>query len=199
MHFSARTSRMSDSNPELNVTEEHKFLMRQLAKTRERKFFQELFVYFAPRVKALMMKSGADSAEAEDLVQDVMMTVWRKVDLYVPEKGTVSAWIFTIARNARIDRLRRGSSQPYEDVQNIHLASDEADGEESALLNQRACKVAEALAVLPEEQRKIIEMSYMEDLPQSEIAEKLDLPIGTVKSRMRLAYAKLRTILEELR
>lgn len=165
---------------------------------RDRRAFEELFLYFGPRIKALMIKSGADHTLADDLVQDVMMTVWRKVKLYSPERGSVSAWIFTIARNARIDRLRKGSSQPYEDLEDLELASDEADAADELLAVQQAERIAGALTQLPGEQREVIEMAYIEDMPQTAIAEKLELPLGTVKSRMRLAYVKLKAELEDV-
>ncbi|MCC0049316.1 MAG: sigma-70 family RNA polymerase sigma factor [Rhodobiaceae bacterium] len=169
-----------------------------MADGRDRDAFREIFEYYGPRVKSWLVKSGSDSALADDLMQDVMMTVWRKVDLYNPKYGAASTWIFTIARNARIDRLRRSSSQPYLDVETIELASDEADGEDETFANQRAELVAEALAELPDEQKQVMELAFMEDLAQSEIAEKLSVPLGTVKSRMRLAYGKLRSKLEVL-
>lgn len=176
----------------------HQALMARIAESADREAFETLFAYFGPRVKALMIKSGADHAQAEDLVQDVMMTLWRKVHLYSPERGSVSSWIFTIARNARIDRLRRKSSRPYDDVDDLELASDDLDGEEVTNLSQRAERVTEALVDLPPEQRQIIELAYIKDMPQREISEYLDLPLGTVKSRMRLAYGKLRKKLEDL-
>jgi RNA polymerase sigma-70 factor (ECF subfamily) len=180
------------------VADQHRDLIARIATDRDRVAFESLFLYFGPRIKALMLRAGSDHALAEDLVQDVMTTVWRKVDLYAPERGTVSAWVFTIARNARIDRLRRGSSRPYEDVEAIEIAAEDPDAEEAVLANQRAELVAEALAELPENQRRIIEMAYVDEIPQTQIAEMLLLPLGTVKSRMRLAYAKLRSKLEEI-
>jgi len=181
------------------LIDEHRNLIARIAGDRDRAAFKTLFLHFGPRIKALMLKSGVDYAQAEDLSQDVMMTVWRKVDLYVPERGTVSTWIFTIARNARIDRLRRNSSQPYEDVESLDLPSGEADAEDEAFAGQKADLVADALMELPDEQRQIIELAFVHDLPQSEIAARLELPLGTVKSRMRLAYGKLRAKLEELK
>jgi RNA polymerase sigma-70 factor, ECF subfamily len=164
---------------------------------RDRRAFEQVFVHFGPRVKALMLKSGADPALAEDIVQDVFVAVWRKAGQFAPERGTASAWIFTIARNARIDRLRRQSSQPYEDVAEIELADDAASADEELDAAQRAELVASALTELPDDQRQVIELAYMHDLAQSEIASRLSLPIGTVKSRMRLAYAKLKQKLEQ--
>lgn len=162
----------------------------------DRHAFEQIFVHFGPRVKALMLKSGADPALAEDIVQDVFVSVWRKAEQYAPERGTVSGWIFTIARNVRIDRLRRRSSQPYEDVAAIELADDSADAEQELDAAQRAELVARAVVELPDDQRQVIELSYVYDLAQSEIAKRLSLPLGTVKSRMRLAYGKLKQKLE---
>jgi len=173
--------------------------MSRIVETRDRDAFRSLFVHFGPRLKAFMVKSGADHALADDLVQDVMMAVWRKVDLYAPERGTVGAWIYAIARNARIDRLRRQSSRPYEDLDDVEIASEEQGADALTYSSQVAERVGEALAELPDEQRRIIELAYIQDMPQSEIAAKLRLPIGTVKSRMRLAYGKLKIELEELK
>jgi RNA polymerase sigma-70 factor, ECF subfamily len=184
--------------PPGELAEDHTALMARIVETRDRGAFRSLFVHYGPRLKSFMMKSGADHALADDLVQDVMMAVWRKVDLFAPERGTVSAWIFAIARNARIDRLRRQSSQPYEDLDDVEIASEGKDAEASTYSGQIAERVGEALAELPDEQRRIIELAYIQDMPQSEIAAKLRLPIGTVKSRMRLAYGKLKIELEEL-
>tara|TARA_R110000751_G_scaffold146094_1_gene249626 strand:+ start:11764 stop:12357 length:594 start_codon:yes stop_codon:yes gene_type:complete len=174
-------------------------LMSDIAGNRDRDAFKALFMHFGPRIKALMLKSGARPEQAEDIVQIVMMTVWRKVHLYAPERGSVSAWIFTIARNARIDRLRRGSSQAYTDIDDLEIVSEDPDGEDNLFASQRTRKVAKALSELPEDQRQIIELAFMEDISQSEIATRLALPLGTVKSRMRLAYAKLKNKLEDLK
>ncbi|MEZ5878617.1 MAG: sigma-70 family RNA polymerase sigma factor [Tepidamorphaceae bacterium] len=194
----AAASLAIDRRGGINLAAYHRDLLARMADGRDRDAFREIFEYYGPRVKSWLVKSGSDSALADDLMQDVMMTVWRKVDLYNPKYGAASTWIFTIARNARIDRLRRSSSQPYLDVETIELASDEADGEDETFANQRAELVAEALAELPDEQKQVMELAFMEDLAQSEIAEKLSVPLGTVKSRMRLAYGKLRSKLEVL-
>lgn len=178
---------------------EHRALMARVAESRDRDAFEALFEYFGPRVKAMMLKGGADQAIADDIVQDVMLTVWHKVHLYSPERGSAGAWIFTIARNARIDRLRRQSSRPYEDVEEIQIECDLPGPADEVLSGQHAERVVAALAALPDDQRRIVEMSFMEDMPQSSIARKLSIPLGTVKSRMRLAYARLRAKLEDLK
>ena len=180
----------------LEEPEDDKILMERVARDRDREAFQRRFLQFGPKIKALMMRSGSDAHSAEDLVQDVMLTLWRKAELYAADRGTVSAWIFTIARNVRIDRLRRQSSRVYEDIADMDIEASDADGEEVAEATQRDRLVGEALAELPPDQRRVVEMSFIQDMPQAEIARTLNLPLGTVKSRIRLAYAKLRENLE---
>jgi RNA polymerase sigma-70 factor (ECF subfamily) len=173
-------------------------LINRVAYDSDNDAFQCLFLRFGPRVKALMIKSGASPDIAEDLVQDVMLTLWRKAGLYSPERGSVAAWVFTIARNLRIDRLRRQSAQAYEDVAGLNLEASDASGEEETHLRQRDKLVGKAIAELPGDQQRVIEMSFIQDMAQADIARKLNLPLGTVKSRMRLAYVKLRERLEDV-
>lgn len=177
----------------------HKALLQKVAQSGDRDAFEALFSHFAPRIKALMIKSGSVNSEAEDIAQDVMLKVWRKSALYAPGKGAVSTWVFAIARNSRIDRLRKKSSVPYDDIDDIEVASNDVGAEEEVLATQQALHVAEAISQLPGEQRNIIDLAFVHDMSQSEIAMKLSLPLGTVKSRMRLAYDKLRLNLEYLK
>lgn len=189
---------ISDVEVPISISEHHCSLLARIARDKDRDAFRELYVFFGPRVKALMLKAGADRELAEDITQDVMLTVWNKVHLYHPDRGSVGAWVFTIARNARIDRFRRGSSRPHEDVSGLEIASNEAGSEDVVIAAERAERVAEAIRTLPDDQRSIIDHAYLLDMSQTEIARKLKLPLGTVKSRMRLAYAKLRERLEGL-
>lgn len=182
-----------------SVNAGHAELMHKIAQKRDVDAFRVLFDHYAPRIKGLMMKSGSDAALAEDIVQTVLMTVWNKVHLFSADRGTVSAWVFTIARNARIDRLRRGNSQPYQDVYEMEIAGSEPSQEDQTQQAEEAVFVSRAIEGLPPEQKLIIKMAFIEDLPQSEIATKLKLPLGTVKSRMRLAYGKLKIKLEDVR
>lgn len=174
-------------------------LIADIADFEDRGAFETLFVRFGPRIKGMMLSSGASPDVAEDLVQDVMMTVWRKASLYAPERGNVSTWIFTIARNARVDRLRRQPAQPYVDVETVTLESDAPNAETELIGSENDERVRQAVELLPKEQKKVIQMAFTGYKPQSEIARELDLPIGTVKSRMRLAYQKLKEHLEDLR
>jgi RNA polymerase sigma-70 factor, ECF subfamily len=171
-------------------------LLQRIAVSRDRAAFAQLFDSYAPRVKSFMMRKGANPDQAEDLVQETMITVWSKAGLYASDRGGVSTWIFTIARNLRIDRLRREKSNMFTDLddydaESLDIAQDDAMGR-----NQEDAQVARALAQIPPEQRELLILSYVEDLPQSEIATRLQIPLGTVKSRMRLAYNRMRKLLE---
>lgn len=178
------------------LEDHHRSLMRRVAHSRDRLAFAGLFDHFAPRIKSFMMRKGVSAELAEDLAQEAMIAVWTKAALYEPGKGSVSTWIFTIARNLRIDRIRRESHMPMTELGDYDEVSDEPDGEELVARKQQDSRVTEALRSIPDEQRQILLMSFMEDLPQSEIARRLAIPLGTVKSRMRLAYGHLRRLLE---
>lgn len=171
-------------------------MLARVAQSRDRAAFAVVFDHFAPRVKSFMMRKGATAELAEDLVQDAMITVWTKASLYSAERGSASTWIFTIARNLRIDRLRRESSAHFTDLENFDAPSDEVPGDEALNRTQEDSHVARALAQIPPEQRELLILSYVDDVPQSMIAERLNLPLGTVKSRMRLAYRRMRKLLE---
>ena len=171
-------------------------LVAAVAQSRDRAAFARLFAYFAPRLKAFMMKKGADPATAEDLVQETMIAIWNKAPLYVEGRGAVSTWVFTIARNLRIDRLRRENNHHYADIDDYDEPSDDPGSDELLMDRQAGDRLREALAELPEEQMEVIRLAYVDDLAQSEIASRLRLPLGTVKSRMRLAYGRLRQKLE---
>lgn len=173
--------------------------MQRIAQDRDQGAFRELFDHFAPRIKAYMMRQGADATLADELAQETLLTVWRKASLYAADKGALSTWIFTIARNLRIDRLRR--EVPWQALPEGHdeEASDEPDPETALSDGERAERVQAALASLPRDQHEVVLLSYLDGLSHSEIAERLGLPLGTVKSRMRLAYAKLREAVEDLK
>jgi RNA polymerase sigma-70 factor, ECF subfamily len=173
-------------------------LLKRIAESQDRAAFAELFDAFGPRVKAFMMRKGATAEQAEDLVQETMIAVWTKAALYVPERGGVATWIFTIARNLRIDRLRREKSSQFTDIDDYDAESEDMAPDDALSRFQEDSHVARALAQIPLEQRELLIMSYVEDLPQSEIAQRLKIPLGTVKSRMRLAYRRMRKMLEQI-
>ena len=174
-------------------------LLHRVARSGDVEAFRKLFQAFAPRVKAYMMRQGADANTAEDLAQETLLTVWRKAGLYSDAKGSATTWIFTIARNLRIDKLRREVAwQPMPEGADEEPSDDMAPDEEVSERERRE-KVRAVLAELPADQSEVVSLSYIEGLSHSEIAGRLSLPLGTVKSRMRLAYSKIREAVEDLR
>lgn len=152
--------------------------------------FAELFNHFAPRVKAFLMKSGADATLAEECAQDVMATLWQKSHLFDPSRASAATWIFTIARNRRIDAIRKMKRPEPEDLPwGPETEPDQAD---VLVLQQESEQLGQAISELPEKQRTLIEKAYFGDLTHNEIAEQTGLPLGTIKSRIRLALDRLR-------
>ncbi len=152
--------------------------------------FRAVFLHFAPRVKAFLMKGGASADLAEEVAQEVMATLWRKAHLFDPTRASVSTWIFTIARNRRIDMIRKERRPEPEDLPWGPEA--DPDQEEAMALQQESEKLGEAIAALPAKQRDLIQRAYFGELSHSEIAAETGLPLGTIKSRIRLALDRLR-------
>jgi RNA polymerase sigma-70 factor (ECF subfamily) len=173
-------------------------LLSGVARNLDRTAFAELFDAFAPRVKSFMMRKGATHELAEDLVQETMIAVWTKAGLYDPTRGAVSTWIFTIARNLWIDRHRRDGVMPLTVLDDYDPPSGEAGSDEVVWRKQEAQLIAQYLDEIPPGQKEPLMLSFVEDMPQGEIARRLNLPLGTVKSRVRLAYGRLRKKLEVL-
>jgi RNA polymerase sigma-70 factor, ECF subfamily len=172
-------------------------LVQRVAKNLDREAFAELFDIVAPRLKSFMIRKGALPDVAEDVVQETMINVWTKAGFYDSAKGSALAWIFTIARNLRIDRIRRETSRPISELGDFDAPSDDRGSEEIVLQKDEARTVTRALSKMPPEQMEILVLSFIEDVTQAEIARRLGLPISTVKSRMRRAYSALRTTLED--
>jgi RNA polymerase sigma-70 factor (ECF subfamily) len=171
-------------------------LIAAVAQHRDRDAFAALFEHFAPRLKSYLMRLGAPTAQAEEMAQEAMVVVWRKAVLFDPTRASASTWIFRIARNLRLDTARRervlSSFEP-----DLTDAPDPPQTPEVAeLARQRDQRVRAALSTLSQEQIQVLRLSFFQDRPHSEIAEELDLPLGTVKSRIRLAIGRLRDALE---
>lgn len=164
---------------------------------RDKQAFGHLFDHFAPRLKSFMLRRGADGGLAEEVVQEAMINVWRKAHLFDPAKAAPSTWIFTIGRNVHIDLVRR-ATRPELDPDDPGLVP-EAAPDAPALISrdQNAVLVGRAIAALPGEQRDVLKMAFFEEKPHREIAEELDIPLGTVKSRIRLALKRMRDELGE--
>jgi RNA polymerase sigma factor (sigma-70 family) len=164
--------------------------LRHIQLDQDQKAFAELFSYFAPRVKAFLMKSGASPSMAEECTQEVMVTLWHKAHLFDPSRASVATWIFTIARNKRIDALRKQRRPEPEDLQ--WGPESEPEASDILVLQQEANLITQAMSALPSQQRDLIKKAYFGDLSHSEIAVETGLPLGTIKSRLRLALVKLR-------
>jgi RNA polymerase sigma factor (sigma-70 family) len=173
-------------------------LLRAVALTRDRTAFAELFRFFAPRVKSYLMRLGVDAALAEELMQEAMIMVWRRADSFDPRQASVGTWIFTIARNKRIDALRR-EKRPTPDPADPALSGDPPVSAEARVAGaETERRMRRALEQLPAEQAELIKMAYFDDETHSMIAAKTRLPLGTVKSRLRLALGRLRRTLEDI-
>lgn len=165
---------------------------------KDRDAFASLFEYFAPRIKTMMLRAGLTDQRAEDLAQDTMLAVWNKAHLFDSAGAGPSAWIYTIARNLRIDLLRR--EQRAQRVVGEAMQQPEAEQSlpDALLVSSQAEEMVRlGLANLSEEQLKVVTLSFFENKPHPEIAQALGIPLGTVKSRLRLAMKRLRTLLEE--
>lgn len=167
--------------------------MLRVARHGDEAAFAELFDHFAPRVKAFLIKSGSSASVAEDCAQDVMATVWHKAGQFDPSRASVATWIFSIARNRRIDLLRKARRPEPEDLP--WGPEPEPDPAEVWEFQQDSARLGEALRALPAAQRELIEKAYFGDLSHGEIAGVTGLPLGTIKSRIRLALDKLRQAL----
>lgn len=165
--------------------------LRAVGANADRQAFRQLFLHFAPRIKAYMRRLGADDGQAEELLQETMLTVWRRAATYDPKLAAVSTWMFTIARNKRIDGIRR-MVRPEIDPNDPTLVKEPDQPDRLVDQIQQAERMRAAVAELPDEQAEALKLAYYEGLSQSEIASRLDTPLGTVKSRMRLALARLR-------
>ena len=168
-----------------------------IAASQDRAAFESLFRHFAPRLQAYLRKLGANPAAAEELMQEAMVLVWRKAAQFDRSKSSASTWIFTIVRNLRIDAFRR-ESRPEVDMSDPALMPDpDPDADMAIVSRQSADRLHEALAALNDNERAILRLAYFDDKSQSDIAAELRIPLGTVKSRVRLAFAKLRASLAD--
>ncbi len=168
-----------------------------IAERGDRAAFASLFDHFAPRVKSYMLRLGAAPEAAEELAQETLLIVWRRAAGFDPTRAAASTWIFTIARNLRFDALRKSRraaiDQPAFAAEVQPVAPAWPDAALCALQDED--RVDRALDQLPADQARVVRLAYFSDHPHSEIAAELGLPLGTVKSRLRLAMGRLRALL----
>lgn len=164
---------------------------------RDRAAFARLFDHFGPRLKAMLLRGGLRDGSAEDVVQDVMLAVWHKAAQFDPHRAEASAWIYRIARNRQIDLIRRRPPPAPDVIEEPDGA--EPDAEQILAIEQEARLLRQAVERLAPEQGRAIRQAYMEDMAHSEISQMTGLPLGTIKSRIRLGLERLRHELKDLK
>ena len=172
-------------------------LIQRIGENRDKVAFALLFKQFGPKLKSLMLRLGTNTSTAEELVQETMLSVWRKSHTFDSSKASASTWMFTIARNLRIDRFRSESRPEFDPSDPSLIPEPELQADEQLELKNRQNYVRKCLDELPNDQREVVKMSFMQGLSHQEISDKLDIPLGTVKSRLRLSFGKLRTTMEK--
>ena len=188
------TSLMNYNSKKLSTWDE---LLVRVGRDRDKSAFAELFDYFAPRVKSFLLLFGTDMSLAEEIAQEAMIMVCRRAETYDPRQSAASTWIFTIARNKRIDRLRR-ENRPLPDMTDPAVMPESIEtGEIQVARMQQEKKIRHALKNLPEEQAKMIFSAYYEEKSHREIAEESGVALGTVKSRIRLALNRMRAQIDK--
>lgn len=171
-------------------------LMMAVAENQDKQAFALLFDVLAPRINGYLLRLGVSPPAVDDLIQDVMLTVWRRAGQFNPDKASVATWVFTIARNRRIDVFRR-ESRPAPDPNDPSLIPEpEVTAEAKVSTAEQGKILRDAIATLPAEQADLLHRAYFEDKSHSTIAAETNLPLGTIKSRLRLAMSKLRNQLE---
>ncbi|MEM9693091.1 MAG: sigma-70 family RNA polymerase sigma factor [Myxococcota bacterium] len=168
--------------------------MDAIASRRDREAFGLLYRRYAPRVRAFLRRRNADAATSTEVTQEVMLTIWRKAETFDPARATVASWVFTIARNRYIDRIRR-ERRPEPEPEDTAAPSDRAP-DRRVDASRRHARLREAVAELPSDQRSLIEMAYLEGRTQRDMAAATGLALGTVKSRVRLAMRRLRRAMD---
>ena len=170
-------------------------LVARIAADGDRDAFVLLFKRYAPKIKGYMLRATRDERKADDLTQEVMLRVWRRAGSFQPERAAFSTWVFTIARNARIDQFRR-EKHPEVDLTDptTVVSPDESPDKTVDRLGQRT-RLLEAISSLPKEQASVLLSAYYDDKSLRQVAEEQQVALGTVKSRVRLAFKRLRGVL----
>jgi RNA polymerase sigma-70 factor (ECF subfamily) len=194
-----KNSRVAVLNLAGKRSDKWSLLLVSVGESRDRQAFGQLFKHFAPLVKSFAQASrheGWFPGLSEDLVQEVMIKVWQKAAGYNPEKASATTWIYTVARNCRIDMLRRKSNTQHLPLENEDFWHEPDEETPVSLLRQKRSedKVQQSLAQLPKEQDEILRKVYLEGKSHAEASSELGLPLGTVKSRVRLALQKMQIL-----
>ena len=172
-------------------------LLTAVGQKKDVEAFEALFRHYGPRVRAYMAKLARDGQASEELMQETMLAVWNKAHQFDPARGNVSSWIFTIARNLRIDAYRKTKRPAFDPNDPAFVPDDVPSADVEFEQQEEADRLRRAMSTLPAEQLELLKLSFFNEASHSAIAAKLGLPMGTVKSRIRLAFAKLRAALED--
>lgn len=171
-------------------------LAERVAAARDRTAFAELYDHFAPRINGYLQRLGLEPSKAEEITQDVMVVLWHKAALFDPAKSSLATWLFRVARNRRIDALRRDRSHLVDPEDPMLRPEETVPPDREIDDRRRDGRIRAAVAALPQEQLELVRYAFFYGLTHSQIAERAGLPLGTVKSRIRLAFARLRRDLE---
>lgn len=193
--YGSRSKVTGDNNPDVQ-SPDMAGLIGAVAANADHEAFATLFSHYAPRLKSFLMREAGSEA-AEEIAQEAMLSVWRKASLFDPTKASAGTWIFTIARNLRIDRLRR-ESRPEVDMTDPFFDQDKPTPDQNTLVKEQQKIIQEAVNGLPDDQAEVIRRAYYEEQSHSEISDILNIPLGTVKSRLRLAMGRVRQAAETL-
>ena len=190
------TPEMSQADPVSHAAAEMTARLTAVARHRDKAAFAELFQYYAPRVKAYLMRNGTEDSQAEEIAQEALIAVWRKAAMFDPAKASAGTWIFAIARNLRRDAIRRARRPEFDPTDPAFVPDAETPPDDTLEAEELRDRIAAAVKQLPADQAEVIKLSFFEDKPHSEIATTLALPLGTVKSRLRLAMRRIRSMIE---
>ena len=190
------TTNASDMVSKVSNDELFQKCMQEVAENQDKEAFATIFKHFSPRLKSYFMKAGAADNQAEEIIQEVMISVWTKASSYNKEKSSVSTWLYTIARNKRIDKIRKEKRHYLlESDEGLEIPIDSTQ-EEEIMSTQLSKRMDDYIKNLPSEQAKLLKLSYFHEKTHTDISNELNIPLGTVKSRIRLALSKIRNLAE---
>lgn len=201
-HYASQTATDGGGPVAAAPTQQWEQALVLIALKRDKQAFSELFAYFAPRLRAFGIRMFGNEQLAMEMVQDTLLNVWNKAGLFDPARGCATTWIYTIARNVRFDMLRKKQQRKDEiSAEDLWADGEQPDSEGDHSQQWDLLLIAEKLAphfqALPPSQREVVEKVYLEELSHQQVAELLAIPLGTVKSRLRLALERLREVFHE--
>ncbi len=191
-----KTSNIKADTRDFSTDDELSLCIKLIGKNQDKLAFSNIFKYFAPRLKSFLIKAGSTDSQAEEVIQEVMIAVWTKSATYDCNKSSVSTWIYTIARNKRIDKIRKEKKHFLsESDEGLEIPIDSTQ-EKEIFSAQISSSLKKYMSNLPEEQSRLLKLSYFYNKTHADISEELKIPLGTVKSRIRLALTKMRHLVE---